>query len=106
MSKCPDRAEIEGVVSGRLPIGRLDLLERHLDWCEGCRRVLEELYSVASVRPPGPAPEYQPPSGTSGARCRGPDPGGALSCSSVGRRVRVRPGSRVVPWLAVDHHAE
>jgi serine/threonine protein kinase len=62
VSQCPDRAEIEGLVCGRLPPDRLDFLERHVDGCEKCRRALEELYGVGSIRPPGPPPEYHPPS--------------------------------------------
>src|SRR5262245_1609689 len=61
MTQCPDRAEIEGLVSGRLPPDRLDFLERHADRCGKCRRVLDELFGSGTILPDGPVPEHRPP---------------------------------------------
>jgi serine/threonine protein kinase len=62
MPECPDPAEIEGLIAGRLPPDRVDFLERHLDRCQSCRRYLEDASGIGTIRPDGPVPECRPPS--------------------------------------------
>ena len=64
MGECPDRDEIDRLVSGRLPPDRLEQLERHIGGCHDCRRVLDDLFGAGAILPSGPAPECrrQPPS--------------------------------------------
>ena len=62
-TQCPDRAEIEGLVAGRLPPDRVAALERHLDDCATCRRHLDEASGLGAILPAGPGPaQRQPPS--------------------------------------------
>src|SRR5262245_27562673 len=59
MIECPDRAEIEGLIAGRLSPERLELLERHLSDCQKCRCYLDTVCGLGTILPDGPGPECQ-----------------------------------------------
>src|SRR5262245_22074571 len=54
MMDCPDRQELQELITGRHAPDRQQFLERHLESCEGCRRRLEALADVRGVVPDRP----------------------------------------------------
>src|SRR5262245_4078413 len=59
MNPCPDRAEIEGLIAGRLPPDRADFLEQHLSDCRNCQRALDTLCDLEGLLPGGRGPQCQ-----------------------------------------------
>src|SRR5262245_23759985 len=56
MGDCPDREGLQRLTCGLHPPDRQQLLERHLEGCERCRRLLQTLGDAGSVVPDRPVP--------------------------------------------------